>query len=95
MIEILFNAESSCDGPEYRNLSEKIILLKQQLCSQLSPLGKEQIEQLTDAYLEQSAALLKVSFTDGFCTAVDLVMDYLEHRIAVRSKADPQQTQEP
>lgn len=95
MIERLINSESSYGGPEYRKPSEKIIQLKQQLCGQLSPpQGKEQLEQLTDAYLEQSAVLLEVSFTDGFCTAVDLVLDYLEYRITVRSKADPQQTQE-
>lgn len=94
MIERLFNVESSCDGPEYRKPSEKIIQLKQQLCGQLSPQGKELLEQLTDTYLEQSAVLLEVTFTDGFCTAVDLVLDYLEHRITVRFKADPQQTQE-
>ena len=94
MIERLFNVESSCDGPEYCKPSEKIIQLKQQLCGQLSPQGKEHLEQLTDTYLEQSAALLESSFTDGFCVAVDLVLDYLEHRITVRSKADPQQTQE-
>ena len=95
MIERLINSGNSCDGPEYRKPSEKIIQLKQQLCGQLSPHGKEQLEQLTDTYLEQSAALLEVSFTNGFCAAVDLVLDYLEHRITVCcSKADQQQTQE-
>ena len=93
IIERLINSERSYDGPEHHKPSAKVIQLKQQLRSQLSPQGKEQLEQLTDTYLEQSAALLEVSFTDGFCTAVDLVLDYLEHRITARSRADPQQTQ--
>ena len=79
MIERLMNMGSLYGRPECSKLSEKIIRLKQQLYTQLSPQGKEQLEQLTDPYLEQSAALLESSFVDGFCSAVGLMQGYLKY----------------
>lgn len=94
MIERLMNLERPYGEPEYSKLSTQIAQLKQQLCGQLSLQGQEQLEQLSDAYLAQSAALVERSFVDGFCATVDLAMDYWEHRIAVNSKAGQQQTPE-
>lgn len=94
MIEQLIKSEGSYNGPEFHKLSEEIVQLKQQLGSQLNQQGKEHLDQLTDIYLEQSTALLKASFIDGFCTAVDLALDYLEHRNISRSKANQQQPPE-
>ena len=94
MIERLMNLERPYGEPEYSKLSAQIGRLKHQLCGQLSPQGKEQLEQLTNAYLEQSAALSECSFADGFCAAVDLALDYMEHRIATCSKTDQRQTPE-
>lgn len=94
MIERLMNLERPYGEPGYSKLSAQISQLKRQLNSQLNPQGKEQLEQLTNTYLEQSAALSEGSFTDGFCTAVDLMLDYLEHRIPACPKADQPQTPE-
>lgn len=94
MIERLMNLERPYGEPEYSELSAQIGQLKQQLCEQLNREGKECLEQLADTYLEQSAALSEGSFTDGFCTAVDLMLDYLEHRILACPKADQPQTPE-
>lgn len=95
MIERLMNLERPYGEPEYSKLSAQISQLKQQLCEQLNQEGKTWLEQLADTYLEQSAVLSESSFTDGFCVAVDLVLDYLEHRITVYSKTNQQQTPEP
>lgn len=81
MIERLFNLERPCKKPEDRKLTKQIVQLKRQLCNQLNPQGKEQLNQLTDIYLEQSAALRESSFIDGFCAAVDLATDCLIHNI--------------
>lgn len=89
MIERLMNLERPYGKSEYRKLSEKIVQLKQQLCGQLSPQGKDQLEELADIYLEQNAILLENRFIEGFCAAIDLAQDYLEH-----TTADPQQPPE-
>lgn len=86
MIERLMNTERPYGELGYNELSEKIVQLKQQLSAQLSPQGKEQLEQLADTYLEQSAALQESSFIDGFCAAVDLALDYLEYTTANRQR---------
>lgn len=91
MIERLMNLEHPYGEPQYRNLSEQTISLKQQLFSQLNRQGKDQLDQLTDNYLTQLAALREVAFIDGFCSAVDLMADYLEHKTAGRSKANQEQ----
>ena len=94
MIERLMNLERPYGEPEYSKLSVQIRHLKQQLCEQLDQEGKGWLEQLADTYLEQSAVLSESSFTDGFCAAVDLMLDYLEHRILAYPKADQPQTPE-
>ena len=91
MIERLMNLEYLYGEPQDRNLSEQIILLKQQLGRQLNQQGKDQLDQLTDNYLAQLAALREAAFIDGFCSAVDLMVDYLEHKTAGRSKANQEQ----
>ncbi len=78
MIERLMNLERPCVEPEYRQLTEQIIQLKQQLAKQLDKEGVRQLEQLTEAYLTQSGILLKREFYEGFCTALDLIQDYLK-----------------
>ncbi len=81
MIERLMNLEQPGMEPEYRKLTEQIIKLKQQLTGQLDAEGIRQLEQLTEAYLSQSEILLKREFYEGFCTAVDLILDYLEFKL--------------
>ncbi len=94
MIERLMNQECPYGEPKYRNLSKQIILLKQRLYGQLNQQGKDQLEQLTDVYLAYLAALREAAFIDGFCSSVELMMDYLEHRITGCSKANQQQPPE-
>lgn len=94
MIERLIHSDQPCEGPEYRKRSEQIIQLKQELCRQLDQQGKQQLDQLTDLYLEQTASLTKRSFTEGFCTAVDLALDYFKHRSTDRSITNQQQPPE-
>ena len=91
MIERLMNQERPYRESEYHNLLEQIILLKKQLYSQLNQQGKDQLEELTDIYLAQLSALREAAFINGFCSSVDLMMDYLEHRTTKCSKANPQQ----
>lgn len=91
MIERLINLEQPCEEPRYHKLTEQIVQLKQQLCGQLNPQGKEQLNQLTDIYLEQSAILRESAFIAGFCAAVDLASDCLMHRITSNTTANQQQ----
>lgn len=76
MIERLINSERSYESPEHHKVSEQIVQLKQELYRQLDQQGKEQVDQLTNAYLEQIAALAENSFIEGFCAAVELALDY-------------------
>ena len=94
MIKRLMNLERPYGEPEYSRLSKQISQLKQQLYRQLNQEGKDWLERLADTYLEQSAILSESSFTDGFCAAVDLALDYLENRITTCSKGDQRQTPE-
>jgi len=94
MIERLMNLEHPYGEPQYRNLSEQIISLKQQLFSQLNRQGKNQLDQLTGNYLAQLAALREAAFIDGFCSAVDLMIDYLEHKTTGCSKANQERPPE-
>ena len=91
MIERLINLERPCEETEYHKLTEQIIQLKQRLCGQLNQRGREQLNQLTDLYLEQSAILQGNAFIDGFCAAVDLAADCLIHRITYNTTANQQQ----
>jgi len=94
MIERLMNLERPYGEPKCRNLSKQIISLKQQLYGQLNQQGKDHLEQLTDAYFAQFDTLREAAFIDGFCSAVDLMVEYLEHRITGGSKANQQQPPE-
>jgi len=64
--------------PEYDRLSERIVRLKRELAEQLGQAGKDELEQLTEAYLKQSNILMRDTFYDGFCCAADLMLDYLK-----------------
>ncbi len=80
MIERLMDLKEPGMEPEYRKLTEQIIKLKQRLTKQLDAEGVRQLENLTEAYLAQSEILLKREFYEGFCTAIDLILDYFEFR---------------
>lgn len=78
MIERLMNPERPLRAPKCDEQSEQIIQLKRELVDKLDCDGKSKLEQLTEIYLNQSGVLMQMAFSDGFCTAVDLMLDYLE-----------------
>lgn len=79
MIERLINLERPYGEPEYSKLSKQITMLQEQLAKQLNQEGKEWLEQLSDAYIRQSTAILYGAFADGFWSAVELMLEF-QHR---------------
>lgn len=76
MIERLINLERPYGEPEYSKLSERRTQLKQRLSSQLTQEGQNLLEQLTDIFMRQETATLHDAFADGFCTAVELILEF-------------------
>lgn len=94
MIERLMNQEWVCGESEYSELSAQIVLLKRQLCDQLTQQGKDQLDQLTDVCLNQFSILRDAAFIEGFCAAADVMTDYLKHKIEVCARANQQRPPE-
>ena len=84
MIERLVNLERPYGEPEYSKLSAQISQLKQQLCSQLSPQGKDWLEQMTDTFMRQEPLILRDAFADGFWTAVELMLELQQRKMETR-----------
>lgn len=80
MIERLMDLEHLCCGPEHVEMSKQLAQLKQKLSERLDREGKELLERISDAYLNQNNDLLECVFSDGFCAAVGLMLDYLTHK---------------
>jgi len=80
MIEKLIDPEHFYGKPEYNRLSEQIFQIKQQLCNQLDQEGREKLEQLTDLFMRQENAALYDAFEDGFWTAVELMLEFQQHK---------------
>lgn len=81
MIERFINMERPYGEPAYSKQSEEISRLKNLLCSQLNCEGQECLEQLTNAYLRQENAVLRDAFTDGFWTAIELMLEFEKWRL--------------
>ena len=79
MIERLFKEERPCDSPAYRRYAQQIAEARQILDGQLDESGRACLDQLTEAYLRQSAIETKEVFVQGFCAAVDLLLESLLH----------------
>lgn len=79
MIERFMNLERPYGEPEYSKLGAQITRLKQQLSGRLDRQGMHCLEQLTDLYTRQETAVLRDAFTDGFWSAVELMLEY-QHR---------------
>lgn len=79
MIKRLMDLERLCGNPEYIEMSEQVVQLKQKLSEHLDQEGKELLDQMSDAYLRQNGIALELVFSDGFCSAVGLMLDYLRH----------------
>lgn len=80
MIERLMNPEKSYGEPEYSKMAKQITRLRWMIEEQLSPEGKALVEQLSDIYIRQGNAMLSDAFIDGFCTAIELVMEFQQRR---------------
>lgn len=75
MIERLMNPERPYGEPAYSEFSEQINQLQQAISEQLSPQTKEHLEQLADTYIRRETAALHDAFADGFCAAIQLMLD--------------------
>lgn len=75
MIKQLVNTERPYGEPEYSKQSAEIARLKKLLCDQLGQTGQVWLEHLTDAYMRQETAVLHDAFADGFCSAVELMLE--------------------
>lgn len=80
MIERLMNQERPYGEPEYSRLSNHIAQLKQKLITQLDQDGRNKLEQLTDIYIRQETAILHDVFADGFCSAVELMLEFQQRK---------------
>lgn len=76
MIEQLMNPERPYGEPEYSKLLAEISQLKAALCGQLTHEGQRWLEQLTDVYMRQENAVLHDAFSEGFWTAVKLMLEF-------------------
>ena len=79
MIELLMNLERPYGEPEYSRLAEEITQLKRQLTGQVDQEGVHWLERLSDLYIRQETAVLRDAFTDGFWSAVELMLEF-QHR---------------
>ncbi len=79
MIERLMNLERPYGEPEYSKLSKEISKLKDALCDKLDKDGWKWLEQMTDTCVRREMTVLHDAFTDGFWTAVELMLEF-EHR---------------
>lgn len=80
MIERLMDKEVPCRDPAYNSVSAYAAALRQQLRDQLLPEGQEKLEALADAYMKQETAVLREAFSDGFCAAISLALEYLQRK---------------
>lgn len=85
MIERLMTNDFLQDNPGYQELTRHIAELRHEVSENLDSEGRELLDQLADAYISQSTALLNDAFIEGFCTAVDLALDYLTYRQPVKT----------
>ncbi len=46
---------------------------------QLTPEGKDLLEQISDAYLHQNVIVIRDAFTDGFCAAIEIMLEVFSH----------------
>ena len=65
---------------QYSNLSAHINRLKQQICEQLDQPGKACLEQLADTYMRQETVILRDAFSDGFWSAVELMLEFQQRK---------------
>ena len=82
MIEKLMKPELPYGEPEYSEIGKEINRVMERLTAKLDPDDRLLLEQLADLHDHRANVVAEDTYVAGFCTAIDLVMDYLRHREA-------------
>lgn len=80
LIKRLMNPEMAYGEPKYSELAVKITKIKQMLDEKLDADGHVLLEQITEEHTRQENALVDDAYIAGFCTAVDLILEYFRWR---------------
>lgn len=80
VIERLFEEERLCGNPAYNQYAQQIAKEQQILTGLLNDEGQTHLERLTEVYLRQNSTILKDAFAQGFCVAVELLLESLRRR---------------
>lgn len=80
MIEQLMNPELQYGEPEYSKIGTQICEVQDLLAERLDADTQRLLEQLSDLYIRQGNVMLKDVFAEGFCTAVEFMLDFLRHK---------------
>lgn len=79
MIERLMKSEIRYGEPKYSKIDLEIREIKRALAKELDEDGLNLLESLSDAYLHQTSVQIEGAFVDGFCAAVDLMLDFIQN----------------
>ncbi len=80
IIECLLNEESKYGEPQYSEISQEIAKMKEKLGQQLNTDGQALLEEISDRYIYQGSFLIRDAFLEGFCVAMEIIFDVIEHR---------------
>lgn len=78
MIERLMNEEFRYGEPGSSKAEGQIAEIYQELRGMLDREGRILLEKLSDAYIRQNNLIVKDVFKSGFCSAVELMIDFLK-----------------
>ena len=79
MISKLMNQERPCEEPEYSKALVQIGELREKLWTQLNPEGQDLLEQLLDMTFHRESVSVESVFTEGFCTAIEMMLEVYRH----------------
>ena len=82
MIDRLFEDARRYGEPEYSEVSEKVTELEDILKACLEDDSRKLLFQLTDACARRENIYGKAAFRQGFCAAVELILDVLTEKNA-------------
>ena len=80
MIEKLMNPELPYGEPEYSEIGKEINNLMERLVAKLDAGDRALLGQLADLHAHQANVVAADTYVAGFCTAIDLMQDYLRRR---------------
>lgn len=80
MIERLLDEEIQYGEPEYSQVAKKITELREQLEKNLDADGRKLLEEISDAYIYQGNFLIRDAFEEGFCAAIEIVFEVIQHQ---------------